>query len=242
VINSCESLPDVIETTELDGTAVTDGVGATDGSAVWTKVPNVRLTCGNLKGGVGKTTSAAFLACGLARSGSVLLVDADPYGSLYEWAQADGFPAEVISWPVKDLARRVQAITASFDHIVIDTGPNHEAMLRQALAVTDLLLIPCSPTLMDVERLGATLDLVEEVASLQVGSPHHVEARILFTKTSATSLDLRDAREGLASQGLPLLDAHVRDLVHYSRSRGGVPTELLDYEAVLAELTAVKVA
>jgi chromosome partitioning protein len=229
------------ETSPLSS-AVTDGVGGTDGSAVSAKVPTVRLTCGNLKGGVGKTTSAAFLACGLARSGSVLLVDADPYGSLFEWGQADGFPAEVISWPIKDLARRVQAIADSFNHIVIDTGPNHETMLRQALAVTDVLVIPCSPTLMDVERLGATLDLVEEVASLQVGSAHRVEARILFTKTAATSVDLRDAREGLTTQGLPLLDTHVRDLVHYSRSRGGVPTELLDYETVLAELATVKVA
>jgi chromosome partitioning protein len=208
----------------------------------------VRLTCGNLKGGVGKTTSAAFLACGLARSGSVLLVDADPYGSLHEWGQADGFPAEVIAWPVKDLARRVQGIAGSFDHVVIDTGPNHEAMLRQALAVTDVLVIPYSPTLMDVERLSATLDLVEQINSLLVssiltgGSSRHVEARILFTKTSAASVDLRDAREGLTSQGLPLLDAHVRDLVHYSRSRGGAPTELLDYETVLAELATVKAA
>lgn len=196
----------------------------------------MRITCGNLKGGVGKTTSAAFLACGLARFGRTLLVDADPYGQLLDWSQADGFPATVIAWPVKDLARRVSGIAGDYDHLVIDTGPNHEALLRQALAVTDVLVIPCAPTLMDVERLGETFELVEEVRTMRP----ELEARVLFTKASATSTDLRDARDGLSAQGLPVLDTWVRNLVHYSRARSGTPTDLVDYEGVLAELASVR--
>jgi chromosome partitioning protein len=199
----------------------------------------MRITCGNLKGGVGKTTSAAFLACGLARSGRTLLVDADPFGSLLDWSQNEGFPATVIAWPVKDLARRVSGIAGDYDHLVIDTGPNHEQLLRQALAVTDLLVIPCAPTLMDVERLGETFALVEDVEAI---ADRTIEARVLFTKAPAASADLREAREGLIAQGLPVLSAHVRSLVHYSRARSGVPVDLADYEAVLAELTAAAVA
>lgn len=198
----------------------------------------MRITCGNLKGGVGKTTSAVFLACGLARSGRTLLVDADPYGQLLDWSQADGFPATVIAWPVKDLARRVTAIADDYEHLVIDTGPNHEALLRQALAVTDVLVIPCAPTLMDVERLGETFELLEEVRTMRPA----VDARVLFTKASSTSSDLRDAREGLTAQGLPVFDAWVRNLVHYSRARSSTPTELADYETVLAELASVRAA
>jgi chromosome partitioning protein len=220
-------------------------VGVTDGTHFAANVTHMRITCGNLKGGVGKTTSAAFLACGLARSGRTLLVDADPFGSLLDWSQVEpgngssawaGFPATVIAWPVKDLARRVQGVADDYDHIVIDTGPNHEQLLRQALAVSDLLLIPCAPTLMDVERLGETFALVEDVQPLRP-----IEARVLFTKAPAMSADLRDARQGLAEQGFPVLDAHVRALVHYSRARGTVPDELLDYEAVLAEIATVRV-
>lgn len=205
----------------------------------------MRLTCGNLKGGVGKTTSAAFLACGLARSGRTLLVDADPYGSLVEWSgnedtsggrHARRFPATVIPWAVKDLARRVEGIAPDFDHIVIDTGPNHETYLRQALTVSDVLVVPCGATLMDVERLGATFDLVDEIAALRP-----VQARVLFTKSYGPSVDLRQAREGLTANEFPMLDAQVRDLVHYSRARGTVPDDLLDYEDVLAELLALPV-
>ena len=202
------------------------------------RVHVVRITCGNLKGGVGKTTSSVFLACGLARTGRTLLVDADPYGQLLDWSAADGFPATVISWPIKDLARRVQNIETDYDHIMIDTGPNHEALLRQALNVTDLLVIPCAPTLMDVERLGETFALVEEVQTLRP----NLGARVLFTKTEARSTDLRDAREGLTAQGFPVLDSFVRDFVHYSRARSGAPTDLADYDAVLAELTGSPVS
>ena len=192
----------------------------------------MRITCGNLKGGVGKTTSAAFIACGLARSGRVLLVDADPYGSLVDWSEADGFPATVIPWSSKDLARRVEGVAGDYDHVVIDTAPNHEHLLRGALACSDVLVIPCSPTILDVERLSPTLDLADEVATLRP----HLQARILFTRTNERSSDLRDAREGLTEGGLPVMTSHIRSLVHYSRSRNSVPSDLADYEGVLYEL------
>jgi CO dehydrogenase nickel-insertion accessory protein CooC1 len=41
---------------------------------------DVILTLGNKKGGVGKSTSAVYLACLLARTGRTLIVDADPQG------------------------------------------------------------------------------------------------------------------------------------------------------------------
>ena len=53
----------------------------------------MKITVANVKGGVGKTTTAMFLAAGLARHGRTLLVDADPKGSALRWSeQADDLP------------------------------------------------------------------------------------------------------------------------------------------------------
>jgi cellulose biosynthesis protein BcsQ len=54
----------------------------------------MRMALVNQKGGVGKSTSAVYLAAGLARHGRTLLVDADPQQTVLTWSElaGDGFP------------------------------------------------------------------------------------------------------------------------------------------------------
>jgi chromosome partitioning protein len=138
----------------------------------------MRLTCGNLKGGVGKSTSAVFLACGLARAGRTLLIDADAQGSVLSWSEqaGDDFPCTVIAWATRDLARRVADVAGDYDHVVIDTGPQNEILLRQAIRATGQMVVPVSPTLMDAGRLGPTLGGVDEL--VRRGWVGYVELRV----------------------------------------------------------------
>ena len=51
----------------------------------------MNIVVSNVKGGVGKTTTAVYLAAAAARRdrGPVVLVDADPQGATAEWYDAD---------------------------------------------------------------------------------------------------------------------------------------------------------
>src|SRR3954451_9313996 len=96
-----------------------------------------------LKGGVGKTTTAVYLAAVAAASRrSAVLVDADPQASSADWIEtaADG---------QFDLVSAVEAptdrlLTRALDRIdgdqvaVVDTPPGNERLLSKAIDVADV--------------------------------------------------------------------------------------------------------
>lgn len=194
---------------------------------------------GNLKGGVAKSTTAIYLACGLASTtgGRVLLVDADgTNASALDWSSnAAEWPAAVVvvPWPVDDLARKVRAVAGDYDHVVIDTGPEQSTLLRQALTVTDELVVPVSPSPMELRKLGHTFGAAAEVDAV---SP--VTARVLLAKVRAGTRSAIEAREFLHGLGLPVMDAQVHLREAYALAWGTSPADLAEYQDVLDELSA----
>lgn len=192
----------------------------------------MRITVGNLKGGTSKTTTSVFLACGLARSGRTMLVDADPQGSALDWSTAaEDFPVTVIPWAVPDLARRIGQVAGDFHHIVVDTAPGIGQILRQALLATDQLVVPVAPTPMDLRRLGPTFDLAAEV---DVTSP--VRSSVLLARVRKGTRSATEAREHLIDSGRPVLRAETHQWEFYSLAWGTTPTSLGEYEQILEEL------
>lgn len=204
-------------------------------------VSTVRITLGNLKGGVAKTTSAIHLATGLGRLGRVLLVDADPQASsTMDWSTSagDAWPSGivVVPWAQADLARRVQAVADDYDHIVIDTGGEDDSILAAALMVTDELVIPVAPSPLDLRRLPATFNLAARIDAV---SP--VTARVVLVKVRKGTASARDARTLLEGMELPVMEASVSLWEQYSQAFGSLPEDLGEYADVLAELTAAEV-
>jgi len=79
----------------------------------------------NTKGGVGKTTTAVYLATALSCQDRVVLLDADPQGSATSWA-TDAFEAgDQLDFEVRPanapIVRRCGDIDA--DLVIIDTPP-----------------------------------------------------------------------------------------------------------------------
>lgn len=196
----------------------------------------MKITVGNLKGGTAKTTSAVFMATCLGKRGRTLLVDADPQGSALDWSvNTTDWPESVtvIPWSTRDLARRVRDVAADYEHIVIDTAPQHDVIMRQALMVTDHLVVPVTPSPIELRRLQETFDLAAEIDAISA-----VYARVLLCKIRSGTKTAVEARNMLNDLDLPVFEAQTHLWESYLLAWGTVPADPGEYNDILAELEA----
>jgi chromosome partitioning protein len=199
----------------------------------------MRLAVVNLKGGTGKTTTAMLLAAALGERGRTLLVDADPQGSALSWSEsAGGLPFSVVALPVRDLQTRLPQLGEGFDFVIVDTPPGDSSIVRSALLAVDRVLLPIPPTLIDLDRLRPTMELIAECESLNP----NLSVQIVLTKVRKGTRSSKEAREVLKEFGMPLLDNEIPLRESLASSFGLVPRSRNEYVLVVDELMPVEVA
>ena len=159
------------------------------------------------KGGSGKSVVAINLAAEFQRRGkNVLLVDADAQGSSQTWAdvavERGHSPPTVVSMGA-GLAEpnQLPALARRFDLTVIDCPGSRNAAQRSALMVADLVLLPCTPSAMDVWSLAASIELVNKARALRP----QLRAAILINRKVARTRIGDSLRDMLVECGIPLL-------------------------------------
>jgi chromosome partitioning protein len=190
----------------------------------------IRLALANLKPGTGKTTSAVWLAHVFAEAGnSVLLVDADPSGSALEWsdlaamypgiAPQAAFPFRIVALPSRELHRRVPEIAKADDVVIIDAPQleDHVGIARSALRCADLILIPCAPSPIEINR---TSPMREEINDIGAVRDRPARSAVLLNRCVTRATSTTDAREALQDLGYDVLGTAVPRLEVYAQSFG----------------------
>ena len=120
----------------------------------------------NQKGGVGKTTLSLCVAFELGNKAKVLTIDADPQGSIMDWSEnrEQELPKNmsIASMANKAIHRDIKRLAKGYTYVVIDTPPRLSEITRSAIMISDIVIIPCTPSPYDVWAAEETLELIRE--------------------------------------------------------------------------------
>jgi chromosome partitioning protein len=185
----------------------------------------MRIAVVNTKGGVGKTTTAIYLAAAAASTGvSVEIVDLDKQGSAAAWlGAADEHPNTVVASRVNaNLVGRSERAKVT----IIDTSPANSHEIDKAAEVADYVVIPSMPGPLNDTRALATWNYLNAKG---------VAAAVLLVGADSrrkTTSDSKDLFEGIAD----VFETTIPNRTAIARSANHWPKHLFGYDNVLTEI------
>jgi chromosome partitioning protein len=185
----------------------------------------------NRKGGVGKTTSAGYLAMVLQQAGQpVLGLDLDPERSWLSWHAVGALPYTVKGIYLSELEKEI----AGFEgYVVIDSPPNDRDALEDIPMLADECIVPMAATAFDLNRLGNTLKAIARAEKLR----EKALGSVLITRYRGNLTMSQEVTAMLQEHKAPLLEAKIRELTRYTNF--DTPIYLEEYEAVARELELI---
>ncbi|AQT28237.1 dsDNA partitioning protein [Mycobacterium phage Jabith] len=181
------------------------------------------------KGGVGKTTTAMYLATAAARNGvETVVVDADPQKSASKWVKTAAERGVGMPFEVLDGSDRL--VLPDKELVLVDTPPGTSDLIQQAIAGADLVIIPCGASPIEVERVFPTLNLTVQVPSL-----------VLMTQVDLRAKMVDRVRAMFKTRGVPVFNTMVTHRQSIKRAFGTMPVDLEAYWDVWGELEGVVV-
>lgn len=184
------------------------------------------IVIANTKGGVGKTTTAVYLAMAAYNAdpdGSVFLLDCDPQKSATAWANIASGAGDPLPYRVTDGAVRALHALQGCDVVIVDTPTGDGRMLRELAREADMVVVPTEPDGLGLARTYATLDVCGD------------KGVVLLTRVRRRTRLYAEAKGALADDGAAIFDTEITDSVRY-RTYGTRPQTAGEYADVWREI------
>jgi chromosome partitioning protein len=172
------------------------------------------------KGGIGKSTTAICLAMAARQRGSeVLLVDADPQGTVRTWndvATEHGVAVPTVVAMGASMHRpgQLDVLARRYDLTLIDCPPRHGDIQRSALMISDAALLPCGPSAADAWALTTSLEMVAEAQTLRA----QLQAAIVITRKQPRTTLGKSSRAVLEKSGVTVLGSELSHRIAYQEA------------------------
>lgn len=189
----------------------------------------MKIAVVNTKGGVGKTTTAVYLAVVAAESGlEVELLDADPQGSATSWAELASEGGTPLPFQVAAANKITLARQDRNDVTVIDTPPGAADIIQAAIDAADVVIVPTAPSGLDLQRVWPTLEAAA-----------HKPAGVLLTSAELGTKLLELTKDTLEGEGVFVFDNIIGKRQAIRQAFGTVPTHYYGYKDLLKEIIEV---
>lgn len=168
----------------------------------------------NPKGGSGKTTAVINVSASLVRAGyNIAVVDTDPQMSLTNWSRDGKATFDVFTASSEKDVYEIRKDLGDYDYVIVDGAGSLSVITSAAVMVSDLVIIPVTPSPLDFSAAGSVVTVLEAQAYSR-----KVESRFLITRKIDQATMLKVLKESIKDTGIPLLKTAITQRQVYVKS------------------------